>query len=106
MSFGRRARHQQRVAGADNALGDRGDLGRGLALAEDDFRETLADVALVIDPGEAEILVGFLAQKLKEPLVRRLRSKRSRAHLVEQGAELLAVHRGSWKVDFSPTWTI
>ena len=86
-------------------VGDRGNLGGGLALAEDDFREALAGVPLVIDPGEAEVFVGFLAQNLKEPLLRRLRSERARADLVEEGAKLLPVHR-AWQVDFGPTWTI
>ena len=36
--------------------GDRGDLGRCFAQAEDDFGEALADGAVVIDAGEAQIL--------------------------------------------------
>ena len=105
VSFGCRAGDEQGVAGRGDPPGDGGDLGRGLALAEDDFREALAGIPLMVDPGEAQILVRFLAQNLKEPLLRRLRSKGSGAHVVEQGANLQPVHR-AWKVDFSPTWTI
>jgi hypothetical protein len=78
----------------DEARGDRGNLCGRFSLAEDDFGEALSHVAVMIDARESEIFVGLLAQKLKEPLVRRLRSNGSGVNLVEQGAELLTVHRG------------
>ena len=65
-----------------------------------DFRESLAGVAVVIDPGEAQILVRLLAQNLKELLLRRLRSNDAGADGLEEGAQLLTVHR---RVDFGPT---
>ena len=40
----------------DDACGDRGDLVRRFAQAEDDFGESLAHRAMVIDAREAEIL--------------------------------------------------
>ena len=83
MSFGGRPGDQDSVAGGRDAGGDRGDLGRCFSLAEHDLREALPGVSLVIDLREAEIFVGFLAQNLKEPVLRRLRGKRSRAHVVE-----------------------
>ena len=57
----------------DDAFGDRGDLIRRLSLPENDFREALPNGAVVVDPGEAEVLERRLAQKLKEALVRSLR---------------------------------
>ena len=83
---------EQAVAGADDALGDCRDLVGRLALAEDDLGEALAGGALVIDPGEPEVFERFLAQNLKEPFLGRLRSKIPCADLVEEGANLLAVH--------------
>ena len=48
-----RAGDQQVVAGGHDPLGNGGDLLGGLARAEHDFRESLADGAVVIDSGEA-----------------------------------------------------
>ncbi len=44
-----------------NAGADRGDLGWSLALAEDDFRESLAGVPLVVHSGKAQVFERFLA---------------------------------------------
>jgi len=54
---------------------------------------------VVIDAGEAQILEGLLAQNLKELFLRRLRRKAAAANRVEQGPQLLTVHR----VDFGPS---
>jgi len=65
----------------------------------------LASVALVVDPGETKIFVRFLAQNLKEPVLRRLRGNRAGVDLVEERLELLSIHLAV-EVDFSLTWTI
>jgi hypothetical protein len=86
MSFGRGARDQQAVAGTDEAVGDGGDLSGSLALTENDFREALAGLAMLVDPGEPEILERLLAQDLKELRVRSLRRKISCTDVVEERA--------------------
>ncbi len=43
---------------------DRGDLLRRLAVAEDDFGQGVAQAAVVVDLGEAQVLVGQVAQRL------------------------------------------
>ena len=82
------------MAGGDDALGDGGDLLGRLARAENDFGKTLPDAAVVVDPGEAQVLERGLAQKLKEPVVRGLRRKAPRLDVVEERAEVEPVHRG------------
>jgi len=49
-------RDEQRVPACDDLRGDGGDLRGGLPEAEDHFREALAKLALMIHPGETEIL--------------------------------------------------
>jgi len=100
--------HEQILASADDGLGDAGDLGGRLPLAEDHLREPLADVPMVVDAGKAEIFVGTLAQELKEFPVRCLRRSVAGAYLVEEGPELLAVHRAKWpkRIDFALSWTV
>ena len=61
------------MTGVDDALGDGGDLLGRLARAEHNLGKALPDGAVVVDPGEPEVLERGLAQKLKEPAVRRLR---------------------------------
>ena len=56
-----RAGDEQAVAGGDDALGDGGDLFWGLAQAENDFRHSLPQRAMVIDAREAEIFERRLA---------------------------------------------
>ena len=90
---------QQVVSGGDDAGGDRGHLGRGFSLAEDDFGEALAGLAVMIDPGEPQVFERLLAQNLKELFLGRLRCDRTGADALEEGPQLLAVHR----VDFGPT---
>jgi hypothetical protein len=55
-------------------------------LTENDFREALAGLAMLVDPGEPEILERLLAQDLKELRVRSLRRKISRTDVVEERA--------------------
>ena len=72
-----RAGDQQVVPGGNHAPGDRGDLGRSLALAEDDFGKALSCFSVVIDAGEPQVFVGLLAQNLKELFLGRLRCHRA-----------------------------
>ena len=50
--------------------------------------------AVVVDPGEPEVLERGLAQKLKEALVRSLRCSGPRAAPVEEGPEFVTRHAG------------
>ena len=99
---------QQVLAGVGQRTRNDGDLVGRLSLAEDDFGKSLADVAVMVDAGKSQILEGFLAQELKELLVGCLRRGGAGLHLVEQGAQLLAIHRAKWLkgFDFGPSWTI
>ena len=97
------------MAGGDDARGDRGNLFGRLALAEHHFGKALAGVPVLVDAGETQVLVRSLAQKLKElarapPQV----SVAAGADLVEQGAQLLAVHRANgWNsLTCGPSWTV
>ena len=47
---------------------------------------------MVIDPGETQVLEGRLAQILKEAVVRCLRRKASRLHILQHGAQFDATH--------------
>jgi hypothetical protein len=112
MSFGRGAGNEQALAGTDEAVGDGCDLSGSLALTENDFRKTLAGLAMLVDSREPEVLEWLLAQDLKELRVRSLRRKISRTDVIEERAKLLAVHtsarRPKWLmlVDFGPSRTI
>jgi hypothetical protein len=55
---------EQVVAGGDDALGDGGYLFRRFSGAENDFGKALPDAAVMVDPGEAEVLERRLAQNL------------------------------------------
>jgi len=90
--FQRRPGDQQALTGADQAGANGRDLLRRLALPEYDFGKPLARGSIVVHSGEAEIRVWLLAQELKERLKCRLRRAAAGADLVEQGAELLAIH--------------
>jgi hypothetical protein len=48
---------------------------------------------MVVNPCEANVLVRFLAQILKKPVLRSLRCKGAGPDDIEQDAQLLAVHR-------------
>jgi hypothetical protein len=102
-----RPRDQERVARRDDTFGDGGDLVRGLSRAENHFRETLPEAAMVIDPREAKVFERRLAQILKDAVVRRLRRIVSGLDLAQEGKEFLTGHlakaRGSKclrRVDF------
>jgi hypothetical protein len=87
------SRHKQAVTGRDDAVGDGRNLDGRLAGAIDNFRKSLAQMAVMIDAREAQILERRLAQKLKKSFLSRLRRCRSCLNLVEQGSELQPVHR-------------
>ena len=74
------------MTAADDFVGDRGNLSRRLAQAEDDFRETLADAAMVIDAGEPEIFER--TQREAAPISCCVRGRRqssvAASHLCEQ----------------------
>ena len=55
------------MAALADARGDGGDLLRRLAQTQNDLREALADRAMVVDAGEAEVLVGRFAEGGKQP---------------------------------------
>jgi hypothetical protein len=63
------------VTGLDDALRERRDLVRRLSGAENYFGKALTDASVVIEPREAHIFEGRLAQILKDALMRRLRRK-------------------------------
>jgi hypothetical protein len=86
MRLDRGAGDEEVLPRADKRTRDGSDLVRRLALTEDDLGKTLPDVAVMVDPGEAQILVRALAQELKELFVRRLRRSGPGADLVEQAA--------------------
>ena len=90
------------MAGRDDPRGDGGNLLGRLAGTENHLRKTLARAAMVIDPGEAQVLERRLAYKLKELVVRGLRRELTRADGFEQRAKLVTVHRPKWLafVDF------
>jgi hypothetical protein len=102
VGLGGRARHQQILAGCNNSFRNTRDLLGSFALAEDDFWKPLADAAVVINPRESEVLERRVAQKLKEPGVRRLRSQCSGVNLVENPLEFKPGHFGKalMEIDF------
>jgi hypothetical protein len=96
------------VPGGYNAFGNRSDLLRGLAQAENNLRKPLTQGALVIDPGEAEILEGGLAQKLKKLAMGLLRCQPLALDIVQKGAKGRAVHERETlsSVDFGLSRTV
>ena len=77
-------------------------------MTKDDFGKPLPGRTVEVDPREPDVFVRFLAQILKKPGLRCLRCKGPRPDVVEQRAQLLAVHRAKWleQVDFGPSWTV
>ena len=73
MGFLSRPGHQEILAGADDAFGNRRDLGGCFPDAENHLGKALSDAAMVVDLGKSEIFVGCVAQKLKEPPMSGLR---------------------------------
>lgn len=56
--FGGDAGDEEAVGALEDGLRDAGDLGGGLALAEDDLGDPVAEGAVVVDLREADIYVG------------------------------------------------
>ncbi len=81
------------MAGGDDSFGNRGNLLGSFPRTEHDLGEALPDTAMVIDAGETEIFERRLAQILKESVVRASGVTAPDLHLVEQRAELQAIHR-------------
>ena len=69
----------------------RGDLLDGLALAEDHLGHALAEGAVVIDGGEAEVAEGELPQRLERVVDRDV----APAHALEQLADEAGIHGGA-----------
>ncbi len=88
------------MACGDDAFGDGGDLAGRLSRPKDDLRETLAEAAVVIDAGEAQILERGLAQKLKKAVVGCLRREAPGLDVVQEGrgARRRFIDRESWHV--------
>jgi hypothetical protein len=86
-------RDQQAVTRRDDAFGDRRNLFRSLAGTEDYLRKSLPECAMVVDSREADVFKWRLAQKLKKPTVGLLRCQALCLDILQEGAEVLAVHR-------------
>ena len=108
MRLERRPGDQQIVAAGDDSFSNRRDLGRRLPQAEDYLGKALADAAVMIDPRVAEVFKRRLAQNLKEPLLSCLRRKGTSLHVIEEGAELEAIHGSKYLalVDFASSRAI
>ena len=63
--FGLEAGDQQAVGAFEQRLGDGDDLLRALTLPEDDFGHPVAQRAVVVDPGEADIFVWQVLQAVQ-----------------------------------------
>src|SRR6516165_5917594 len=70
--FRRDARGENIVAVLSKAGEDRSEVGRSFARAEDDFRHTHAQRAVVIDVGEAQVFEGQVLQLLHRLIGREL----------------------------------
>ena len=70
------------------AMGDRGDLVRRLAESEDHFRHAVAQAAVVIDFGEAEVF----KRQVTHALHRGVDFERAVADLIEQRAQVILIH--------------
>ena len=73
VGFGSGSGDQQILARGDDSFGNYGYLLGTLARAEDDLREPLANLPVVVDSGKTKILERGVAQELKEPGMRGLR---------------------------------
>ena len=93
MGLGGGAGDQQVVAGRDDSFRNRGNLLGSFPRTEHDLGEALPDTAMVIDAGEPQVFERRLAQILKELVVRAVRGNCARLHVVQQRAELQAIHR-------------
>ena len=84
------ARDEHAMAARADARGDGGDLLRRLAQTEDDLREALADRAVVVDAGKAEVLVGRFAEGGEQP---RLGVGHRQPTFADPGQEVLQLGR-------------
>ena len=100
------------MARTDESERNGGNLSRRLSLTENDFREALPNLSMLVDAREAKIVERLLAQYLKELRVRGLGRNISRADIVEERSKLLPVHRPTRRpkwlkmVDFGQNRTI
>ena len=91
------------MTGGHDAVGDGGDLLRGLSWAENDLWKALPGAAVVVDAGEADVLERRLAQKLKDVLVGSLRRSGPGLNLLEEGPEFVTRHAGVRPVRAPPS---
>jgi hypothetical protein len=89
------------VTGGDDPLRDGGNLVWGLSWAKNHLRETLSEGSMVVDPGEAQVLEGGLAQILNEALQCCLSCHRAGLNFKKEIADLGARHR--WKKGSAPS---
>jgi hypothetical protein len=73
----RGAGDEERLTTANDPLGDGGNLRGRLADAEDYLWKALANLAVGIDPREAEVLEGGRAQRLQNAIGREVRVERA-----------------------------
>src|SRR3954468_12649008 len=85
-------RDQQVLTWFRNFFRNCGDLCGGFTRPVHDLRKPLSNTSMMIDPGEPEVLVGRLAQILKELFMRQLRCGGAGPNVVQQCAELKTVH--------------
>ena len=79
---------QQRGTARDNGFGERGDLGRCFAQAENDFGEPVADRTMMIDSSEPQILIGFGAKGVEQLLSGGIRIELAPGDSIEEILEL------------------
>ncbi len=82
-----RASDEQWVAVPDYLRGDGRDLPRGFSESQDDFGETLADRAVVIDLRKPKILKGLVPKSCKDAVEGRRRVGASFANVSKQSAQ-------------------
>ena len=86
-------RDEQRLPAPDDAPGDGGDLSGRLADAENDLGEALANLAVGVDAGEAEVFEGCRAQRLQDALRRVSRIERPAFDVIQQALQVVVGHR-------------
>jgi hypothetical protein len=86
------AGYEEGMASSSDFPGDSRDLLRGLAEPEHDFREPLAQLALVIDPRKPQVLERRGAQQLGNSFDRSLSRHVARFDLVQQLLEIRQSH--------------
>jgi len=83
---------ERRLTAPDDAIDDRDDLRHRLPLAEDHLGEAAAQLAVVVDLREAEILV----RQLTETLERRVDRERAAPDAAQEAAQGSGLHGGGW----------